>query len=37
MQHEMKIFEERFHRCCTGKSEANFLLKYMCQIKKNIF
>ena len=28
----------RFHRCCMGQSEANFLLKiYMCQIKKNIF
>ena len=27
----------RFHRCCTGQSEANFLLKYMCQIEKNIF
>ena len=22
----------KFHRCCMGQSEVNFLLKYMCQI-----
>ena len=26
------IHDGRFHRCCMGQSEVNFLWKYMCQI-----
>ena len=26
----------QFHRCHMGQSEVNFLLRYMCQIYKNI-
>ena len=32
-----KSVSGRFHRCRTGQSEVNFLLKYMCQIQKKVF